>query len=139
MIAAGSHSHAGGHSEGGAAHAHGEAAGAETASAVPAKPYDPTLPLDLGGVEGVTPQQQAAAENLLAVTITDLPQFSDPAVAETMGFVSIGDGALGHEHYLNAANMNDERLLDPDYPESLVYDTSVTPKKLVAAMFMMGR
>jgi hypothetical protein len=67
-----------------------------------------------------------------------LPQVEDPATAESMGFVSIGDGYLGHEHYLNAANMNDERLLDPDYPESLVYDTSVTPKKLVAAMFMMN-
>ena len=55
-----------------------------------------------------------------------------------MGFVSIGDGFLGHEHYLNAANMNDDKLLDPDYPESLVYDTSVTPKQLVAAMFMMN-
>ncbi len=55
-----------------------------------------------------------------------------------MGFVSIGDGFLGHEHYLNAANMNDDKILDPDYPESLVYDTTVTPKKLVAAMFMMN-
>jgi hypothetical protein len=52
--------------------------------------------------------------------------------------VSIGDGFLGYEHYLNAANMNDDRLLDPDYPESLVYDTSVQPKRLVAAMFMMN-
>jgi hypothetical protein len=67
-----------------------------------------------------------------------LPQFEDVAVAESMGFVSIGDGFLGHEHYLNAANMSDDKLLDPDYPESLVYDTSVTPKKLVAAMFMMN-
>jgi hypothetical protein len=140
MVAAGSHSHAGGHEEGAASHSHGgtEAAGAETASAIPPKVYDPTLPLDLGGVEGVTLQQQAAAENLLAVTITELPQFADPAVAEQMGFVSIGDGFLGHEHYLNQANMNDDKLLDPDYPESLVYDTSVTPKKLVAAMFMMN-
>ena len=55
-----------------------------------------------------------------------------------MGFVSIGDGFLGHEHYLNNVNMNDDKILDPDYPESLVYDTSVTPKKLVAAMFMMN-
>ena len=140
MVAAGSHSHAGGHEEGAAVHGHGgtEAAGAETASAIPPKVYDPTLPLDLGGVEGVTLQQQAAAENLLAVTITELPQFADPVVAEQMGFVSIGDGFLGHEHYLNQANMNDDKLLDPDYPESLVYDTSVTPKKLVAAMFMMN-
>ena len=34
--------------------------------------------------------------------------------------------------------MSDDRLLDPDYPESLVYDTSVTPKKLVAAMYMLN-
>ena len=33
-----------------------------------AKPYDPTQPIDLGGVAGVTPEQQAAAENLVALT-----------------------------------------------------------------------
>lgn len=141
MLGAGSHSHAGGHDEAGAAaHAHGDGAAGDThtASAVPAKPYDPTLPLDLGGVEGVTLEEQARAENLLAITILRLPKFEDPAVAESLGFASIGDGFLGHEHYLNRENMNDDRLLDPDYPESLVYDTSVTPKKLVAAMFMLN-
>ena len=101
-------------------------------------PYDPTLPLDLGGVEGVTLQQQAAAENLLAITILRLPKFSDVAAVESMGFRSIGDGFLGHEHFLNIANMNDDKILDPDHPESLVFDTSVTPKKLVAAMFMLN-
>jgi hypothetical protein len=148
MLSAGSHSHAGGHSGGtGDGHGHAAAAGDDDhddeeahapASAVPPKAYDPALPIDLSGVEGVTPQQQAAAENLLAVTVVRLPQFEDVAVAEQMGFVSIGDGFLGHEHYLNPANMNDDKLLDPDFPESLVYDTSVTHKKLVAAMFMMN-
>ncbi|MEO7556000.1 MAG: hypothetical protein ABIV94_05285, partial [Acidimicrobiales bacterium] len=28
-------------------------------------------------------------------------------------------------------------ILDPDEPESLVYDTTVTPKQLVAAMYML--
>jgi hypothetical protein len=142
MLAAGSHSHAGGHHDeaGAAAHEHGGAEGAaHTDSVVPPKPFDPALPIDLGGVEGVTPEQQASAENLLAVTLTRLPKFANPEFAESQGFVSIGDGFLGHEHYLNAANMNDDRLLDPDYPESLVYDTSVEPKKLVAAMFMMDK
>jgi len=137
MLAAGSHPP----SHGAAGHTHdatSAAAGHTHTSAVPPKPYDPTLPLDLSGVPGVTPQQQAAAENLLAITITRLPQFADPAVAEAHGFKSIGDGFLGHEHYLNLANMNDDKLLDPDYPESLVYDTSVTPKRLAAAMFMMN-
>lgn len=140
MFAAGVHAHDEGthadaaHEEAGAP----DAAPLEPASAVPPKPYDPTLPIDLGGVEGVTLQEQARAENLLAVTITRLPKFADPAVAEAMGFVSIGDGFLGHEHYLNAANMNDDKILDPDFPESLVYDTSVTPKRLAAAMFMLN-
>jgi hypothetical protein len=148
MLAAGSHSHAEGTShDDSAAHADGAAHddGVEhadeveqVAAVVPPKPYDPSLPIDLGGVEGVTPQQQAAAENLLAITLVRLPRFADPATAETMGFVSIGDGFLGHEHYLNLANMNDDKILDPDYPESLVYDTSVTPKRLAAAMFMMN-
>ncbi len=139
MLAAGTHVH----TTGAAGAVHGHATGAtgatdQVASAVPPKPYDPTLPLDLGGVEGVTPQQQARAENLLAVAIMRLPKFADPVTAEAMGFVSIGDGFLGHEHYLNAANMNDDKILDPDYPESLVYDTSVTPKRLAAAMFMLN-
>jgi len=140
MIAAGGHTHAGAghdHEAGAAAHAHDDGAVAEVASAVPAKPYDPALPIDLGGVEGVTPQQQAAAENLLSRTIVELPKFSDPAAIEAMGFQSIGDGALGHEHYVNVANMADDTILDPDLPESLVFDTTVTPKKLVSAMFML--
>jgi hypothetical protein len=137
MLAAGTHEHAGGHADG-HAHAAEPAAsdGTEALAAVPPRPYDPALPIDLGGVEGVTPQQQAAAENLLSATILALPQFSDPVAVEAMGFVSIGDGRLGHEHYLSAANIVDGRILDPNHPESLVFDTTTEPKQLVAAMFM---
>lgn len=137
MFSAGSHSHAEGHGRDDSA-AHADGADHE-GPVVPPKPYDPTMPLDLSGVDGVTPQQQAAAENLLAITILRLPKFADPDAVGAMGFVSIGDGFLGHEHYLNVANMNDDRILDPDYPESLVFDTSVSPKKLVAAMYMLNK
>ncbi|MFP5256916.1 MAG: hypothetical protein ACLGI8_13825 [Acidimicrobiia bacterium] len=142
MVSAGTHSHSSGHDDAAPAHHDApaaDAADARPASAVPPKPYHPDLPIDLGGVEGVTPRQQAAAENLLSATILALPQFADPEEIEAMGFVSIGDGALGHEHYLNPANMSDDRILDPSRPESLVFDTSVTPKKLVAAMYMMNQ
>ncbi len=165
MVAAGSHSHAGGHGHGeeaAAGHGHGADDGhADTAAhaegdehppgeehaegeehtpvALPAKPYDPALPLDLSGVEGVTPQQQAAAENLIARTLADLPQFADATVAESMGWKSIGDGFTGHEHLINWDLIDDGRLLDPDYPESLVYDTSGGGRRLVSAMFMMPR
>jgi hypothetical protein len=107
---------------------------------LPPKPYDPTKPIDLSGVEGVTPEQQARAENLIAITLLRLPQFADPAVAEAAGFRTIGDGFTGHEHYINWDYLDDGRLLDPDHPESLVYETyrDGRPKQLVAAMFMLG-
>lgn len=160
MVSAGSHSHAGGHDGGhghdetaahaegddhadGEEHAEGEehADGEEHAApvALPARPYDPNLPIDFGGVDGVTPQQQAAAENLVARTLADLPQFADAAVAEAQGWHSIGDGFTGHEHLINWDLIDDGRVLDPDYPESLVYDTSGGGRRLVSAMFMMPR
>ena len=102
-------------------------------------PYDPTKPIDLGGVDGVTPEQQAAAENLVAITLLRLPQWTDPAVAEAAGFRSIGDGLTGVEHFVNPAFMDDDVILDPDRPESLVYDTTGGGRRLVAAMYMVAR
>jgi hypothetical protein len=154
MVAAGSHSHDAGHEHGeGAAareHDHGTAGGGEESAAgshghagheeaaVAPVPYDPTKPIDLGGVEGVTPEQQAAAENLIAITLWRLPQWSDPNVAEAAGFHSIGDGFTGYEHLIQWDWINDDRVLDPDRPESLVYrvDRDGT-RTLEAAMYML--
>ncbi len=150
MVAAGSHSHAEGHEHGETAghdHDHGAAgeeaaaghdqAGHEAAAVAPT-PYDPTKPIDLGGVEGVTPEQQAAAENLIAITLWRLPQWSDPKVAEAAGFHSIGDGFTGYEHLIQWDWINDDHVLDPDHPESLVYrvDREGT-RTLEAAMYML--
>lgn len=101
-------------------------------------PYDPELPIDLGGVEGVTPQQQAYAENLVAATVRDLPQWSDLDVVEAAGFRSIGDGATGHEHYIQWDWIDDDTILDPDFPESLVFEPQPDgSKRLVSAMYML--
>jgi len=120
-------------------HDHGSGGGdEETAAAVSPVPYDPSLPIDLGGVDGVTPQQQAFAENLVAATVRDLPQWADPAVAEAAGFYSIGDAGTGHEHYVNWTWIDDDVWLDPDHPESLVYEPQPDgSKQLVSAMFML--
>jgi len=118
-----------------AEHDHGTTATA--APAAVAKPYDPSLPIDLSGTPGVTPQQQAAAENLIAVTLVDLPQWSDYRVAEAAGFQSIGDSATGHEHFVQWDWIEDDVILDPDHPESLVYEPQPDgSKKLVSAMYM---
>jgi hypothetical protein len=103
-----------------------------------AKPYDPTKPIDLSGTPGVTEEQQAAAENLIAVTLVRLPQWADHRDAEAAGFRSIGDGATGHEHFVQWDWINDDVILDPDFPESLVYEPQPDgSKKLVSAMYML--
>jgi len=104
-----------------------------------AVPYDPTKPVNLGGVPGVTAKQQAEAEKVVTETLKGLPQWKDPAVAEAAGFRSIGDAYTGTEHLINQANMDDDTILDPDKPESLVYDIKDGKRSLAAAMYMLKR
>ena len=130
------------------AHSHGDAPGTTSADAhdtagqhEPATvAYDPTKPIDLSGVDGVTPEQQAFAENLVAVNVVRLPQWADPAVAEAAGFHSIGDADSGEgvEHYVQWDWIEDDVWLDPDAPESLVYEPQPDGSKtLVSAMYML--
>ncbi len=120
-----------------AVHDHGGRSEPGATTAAP-KPYDPTMPIDLSGTPGVTPQQQAAAENLIATTLVQLPQWSDHKVAEAFGFKSIGDANTGHEHFIQWDWINDDVILDPDQPESLVYEPQPDgSKKLVSAMYML--
>lgn len=147
MVSAGNHSHAGGHGAGEAADGHSHGAGEAAdghghAGAVPPQEFDPNLPIDLSGVEGVTPEQQARAENMLAENLRRLPQWADTATAEAAGYHSIGDALTGDEHFIKWDTIDDDHLFDPDHPESLVYkvergaDGKVT-KTLEAAMYML--
>lgn len=107
-------------------------------AAVPAKPYDPAKPIDLGGVSGVSQTQQARAENLVAETVNRLPQWSDAAKAEKVGFHSINDGGTGYEHLINWSYIGDDKTLDPDHPEALVYRVEDGKRTLESAMFMLA-
>jgi hypothetical protein len=123
MVATGSHSHAGGHDH----------------DAPPlAVPYLATLPVDLGGVPGVSEVEVAQAEALVTETLQTLPQFADPWAIVAMGYHSIGDSSSGYEHFVNWGLISDGRVLDPDYPESLVFqvDPTTGERTLSAAMFM---
>lgn len=118
--------------------AHEPAAAHHDPPAVEAHPFDPTLPIDLGGTPGVTPEQQARAENLLSITLLRLPRFSSTDVAHAAGYRSIGDAPTGEEHYINWSLIDDGRILDPDHPEALVYKVGAGDERtLEAAMFML--
>src|SRR6476469_10137953 len=110
-----------------------------TAAVVPPKPYDPKKPNNLSGVKGVTPAEQARAENLIAETVLRLPKWSNVKYDEAHGFKSIGDGLTGTEHFINYSYVKDKRILDPDYPESLVFnvDRATQKRTLVSAMYML--
>lgn len=144
MVVAGDHDHAGGgghgdhEAAGGDDHDdHDDGHGGHEAAVVPPEPFDGTLPVDLSGAEGVASEEQADAEALLTRTIERLPQFADTQTAYDRGYRSIGDALTGVEHYVNWRYVDDDKLLDPDYPESLVYEVDGDERTLVAAMYML--
>lgn len=140
MVSSTSHTHgAGGHHDGhGVATADTEDHAHEEAAPVPPKPFDGTLPVDLGGVPGVSPEQQARAEALLTANVEQLPRFADTATARAAGYTPIGDAGTGVEHYINWSLLADGRQLDAAYPESLVYRVGPgRARTLEAAMYVM--
>ncbi|MEP6624081.1 MAG: hypothetical protein ABJC79_06545 [Acidimicrobiia bacterium] len=94
--------------------------------------------IDLGGVAGVSPTEQARAEALLKRTVERLPAWADRRHALASGFFSIGDESRGYEHLVNLVYMNDQEVLNPDRPESLLYRVGPNgAHELVAAMYFL--
>jgi hypothetical protein len=100
------------------------------------RPWDPTKPVDLSGVPGVTPDEQARATTLVEDSLKDLPKYADPAAAIADGYASIGDAGTGSEHYVKTSLIEDDHFLDPTQPESLVYKVDGTKRTLAGAMYI---
>lgn len=76
--------------------------------------------VDLSGIEGVTPEQQAFAEEVLVRSIETLPRWADYDETVAAGFKSIGDGpATGEEHVIMYEWVNDDAILDPNKPDGV--------------------
>lgn len=97
--------------------------------------------VNLSGVEGVSASQQKQSEDLLVASINTLPRWSDITVAVADGFQSIGDGGTGEEHLLHWDWIEDDTILDPNFPEALVYkvDRRSGSRTLEAAMYILPR
>jgi hypothetical protein len=87
--------------------------------------------------KNATPAQRAAADKLLADTRAGLWQWTDPTKVEAAGFRSIGDGVTGIEHLVNWNWINDDDVLDPNHPESLVFRVTPEGRVLEAAMYIL--
>lgn len=125
-------------------HAHGDTAHSDTAHGDVVlenwpRAFDPSLPLDISNVEGVSAEQELRAANLIKETSVKLLRWADPKTAYAEGWRSIGDTVTGFEHYQNYSLYDDDKFLDPTAPESLVYKVGLGGQRtLVSAMFMAG-
>ena len=100
------------------------------------RPYDPVSPIDFSGIGGVTTEQAVRATTLIQSAKRDLPKYAKTSTAIADGYLSIGDGATGFEHFIKYSLLNDGRVLDTAAPESLVYEVKGDVKTLVSAMFI---
>jgi hypothetical protein len=148
MVAAGSHTHTGGHADDGsnaaaddAGHAHddehvdehavGDAEG-DTAST------EPGVVHDHGSAVPVTSAELEAAARLVADTTIGVEPFEDLEAAEAAGYRQVAPPRNGLVHYTNTSYTTDGRILDPERPESLIYlDLTDGTWMLVGAMYRM--
>jgi hypothetical protein len=96
--------------------------------------------INLSGIAGVTPAEQASAERLLRRTILALARWTNVAQATSDGFVAIGDGFTGTEHYIHWDWIDDNAVLDPSRPESLMYRLGPNGQRtLEGAMYILPK
>jgi hypothetical protein len=100
------------------------------------RPYDPANPIDFSGIGGVTTEQAARATTLIQSAQRDLSKYAKTSAATADGYLSIGDGLTGFEHFIKYSLLTDGRVLDTTAPESLVYEVKGGVKTLVSAMFI---
>ncbi|HEU5084932.1 MAG TPA: hypothetical protein VFU14_16445 [Acidimicrobiales bacterium] len=85
-----------------------------------------------------TATQRERAEQLIIDTTKAMAAFPDEAAIQAAGFVSIGDGGTGWEHYVHVQRIIDPRVLDPADIESIVLKVDPDGTKEVAsAMYLL--
>jgi len=96
------------------------------------------LALLLGWVPSYAAGTANPAGPLVRSTRAQTARYRDVQAAMAAGYrPQQTDGAV--VHYVNARYLNDDRVLDPRRPESLVYLRGRSGLRLVAAMFLMAR
>jgi len=83
-----------------------------------------------------TPEESHFASDLHADLVVATERYRDPAVAEQAGY-QVGVIRGSDHHAQNPALIGDGRILDPSYPESLIYAESPYGPVLVGVMFEM--
>ncbi len=83
--------------------------------------------------------QRETARRLIDETREGMERYPDVDSVLADGYVSIGDGSTGWEHFVHPEYMEDDHDLDPDRIESIV--ARVRPdgsREIVSAMYILG-
>jgi hypothetical protein len=104
---------------------------------VPPTTVAPDGTIKLVAVPGTSPAQLQRAEALLTATIAAIKRFQTPQQAYAAGYRSIGDSVTGDEHYVNWSYGDDGHVLDPQRPESVVYEYRDGRQTAVAMMYAL--
>ena len=83
-----------------------------------------------------TDAEFAYSEDLYWRTVAAVQKYQDPAVAEAAGY-HVGTIVGSDHHAQNPDLIGDGRILDPEYPESLIYGVTGHGPRLVGVMFEM--
>lgn len=150
-IAAPGHDHATDEASASTTHTHGDATADEHGAEGTVHAHDHGDVPNLPDTSTATPEQTAAAKDLLAKTIAATTAYRDPATATRAGFdvqaawdrkqkklAALGRASRdkGQVHVPNKANRTDGKILDPNAPETLIYRRGSDGKfTLVGVMF----
>ncbi|MBT8197729.1 MAG: hypothetical protein KJO84_04415, partial [Acidimicrobiia bacterium] len=96
----------------------------------------PGVLLPAGDDRDPTPAEVRAAADLHAATAAAIARYADPAAAAADGY-DVGTIRGRDHHATNAAYENDDFILDPTRPETLVYAEGRSGPVLLGAMFSM--
>ncbi len=96
----------------------------------------PAVALPYGVDRSPTDGELLAADELHRRVVEELAPYRDPAVAAEAGY-KIGEITTLDFHADNPAFKKDGRIMDPAYPETLVYAAGPDGPVLVGAMFQM--
>ncbi len=85
-----------------------------------------------------TEEEKAYLHDLVERTEAALPAFEDTATIQELGFEDFGATAPGgYDHWINWGWVDDAHLIDPEFPESLVFRRTFDGEyRLEAAMFL---
>jgi hypothetical protein len=100
------------------------------------RPFDPAKPFNMLGVPGVSVEQRKRAEDLLVRSLEAAPRWADHGQLLKEGWEAIPEQIPGFDKLIRYDYLVDGRMLDPLYPESLVYRVKDGERTFVAYMFI---